>query len=236
MCTVSFISSQDSIIITSNRDEHVSRPKAIAPQNYSINNITITYPKDPKGSGTWFAYNEFGTVVVLLNGADEKHTPKEAYKKSRGLIVLDIIASKQPLIIWKNSNLDAIEPFTLVLFYENKLYQLRWNEIEKSDALLDATQHHIWSSATLYTSEIRNQRQQWFENFIKTTQQILPKDAIHFHTKTQSDNLENGLLIQRENGVQTKNITQLVISKKQLSMSHFDVTEYNQSSKISVTI
>lgn len=144
------------------------------------------------------------------------------------MIVLEIIASKQPLNIWDNINLENIEPFTLVVFHKNNLYQLRWNEIEKSTVLLDATQNHIWSSATLYTSEIRNQRQQWFENFIKTTQLIQPKDAIHFHTKTESDNLENGLLIQRENGVQTKNITQLVITKKQLTMSHFDLSGGNR--------
>ena len=236
MCTVSFIPSQDTIIITSNRDEHVDRLKAIAPKNYSINNISITYPKDPKGNGTWFAYNEFGSTVVLLNGADKKHIPKGTYKKSRGLIVLDIIASKQPLSTWENINLENIEPFTLVLFYENKLYQLRWNETIKSNLPLDATQHYIWSSATLYTSEIRNQRQQWFENFIKTTPHIQPQDAIHFHTKTQSENLENGLLIQRKNGVQTKSITQLVVTKHQQTMSHFDLGENNINSQVSITV
>lgn len=236
MCTVSFIPSQDAIIITSNRDEHMDRPKAMAPKNYNINNITITYPKDPKGNGTWFAYNEFGTAVVLLNGANKKHIPKGTYEKSRGLIVLDIIASKQPLNIWKNCNLQDIEPFTLVLYHDHKLYQLRWNDTEKSNVLLDSTQHHIWSSATLYTSETRNQRQQWFENFIKTTQEIQPQDAIYFHTKTQSHNLENGLLIQRKNGVQTKSITQLIITEEQLTMSHFDLSDYNINKPVSLTI
>ena len=59
----------------------------------------------------------------------------------------------------RNVDLEEIEPFTLVLFQEGNLYQLRWNEIEKSTLNLDVNQKHIWSSSTLYPKEIRKNRE-----------------------------------------------------------------------------
>jgi hypothetical protein len=94
-------------------------------------------------------------VAVLLNGAAEKHQLKPTYRKSRGLILLDIISADSPIEHWKTINLLDLEPFTIVLFQENKLYQLRWNEIEKETIDLDVSKNHIWSSSTLYPKEIR---------------------------------------------------------------------------------
>jgi len=155
MCTVSFVSSNGKTIITSNRDEKVIRPSAIEPKNYLINNKNIIFPKDAKAGGTWFAVDESGTILVLLNGANEKHIVKSSYRKSRGLIVLDIISNLSPKDFWHEINLDNIEPFTLVLFQDNELFQLRWNGIINECTTLDAKKNHIWSSVTLYSKEIR---------------------------------------------------------------------------------
>jgi uncharacterized protein with NRDE domain len=65
-------------------------------KNYTVNGKNVIYPKDPKAGGTWYVVDENGTVLVLLNGAEEKHTIKLSYRKSRGLIVLDIIGNVSP--------------------------------------------------------------------------------------------------------------------------------------------
>lgn len=96
MCTVSFVATNDKIIITSNRDEKTVRPSAIPPRNYTVNGKNIIFPKDPKVGGTWFVANADGAILVLLNGADEKHEMQLSYRKSRGLIVLDMISSFSP--------------------------------------------------------------------------------------------------------------------------------------------
>jgi uncharacterized protein with NRDE domain len=70
----------------------------------------VIYPKDPKAGGTWYVVDENGTVLVLLNGAEEKHTIKLSYRKSRGLIVLDIIGNVSPRDFWNTIDLDGIEP------------------------------------------------------------------------------------------------------------------------------
>ena len=67
MCTVSFVNSNQKIIITSNRDEQIVRP-SIEPKNYLINDKNIFFPKDTKAGGTWYAIDEEANILVLLNG------------------------------------------------------------------------------------------------------------------------------------------------------------------------
>jgi hypothetical protein len=49
---------------------------------------------------------------------------------------LELISSFSPLQEWKNIDLQNIEPFTLVLFENQKLYQLHWIQIKVIFGLL----------------------------------------------------------------------------------------------------
>ena len=236
MCTVSFVSTQEKKIITSNRDEKVIRPSAIEPKNYLINNKNIIFPKDEKAGGTWYAVTDNTTVLVLLNGADEKHELKPLYRKSRGLIVLDIISSISPIEEWNLIDLSEIEPFTLVLFQENKLYQLRWNEIEKITTNLDENKNHIWSSSTLYPKNVREQRSKWFYNFLDTKPEISPEEMLNFHQYTEQGNQENGLVINRNNSLKTLSITQTVIEKNKVVLSYLDLQKHKDFTNTFTTI
>lgn len=223
MCTVSFVNANGKIIITSNRDEKTLRPNAIEPQNYLVNNKKVIFPKDKKGGGTWFAVDEHSTILVLLNGAEEKHILKESYRKSRGLIVLDLISSISAVKEWESINLENIEPFTLVLFENSKLYQLRWNEIEKSTIELNTTQSHIWSSSTLYSKEIREKRANWFYTFLDTKPEVTEDELFNFHRYTEADNTEHGLVINRNDTLKTLSITQTVIEKNKVGIHYTDL-------------
>jgi hypothetical protein len=222
MCTVSFVSNNDSIIITSNRDEKVIRA-AIEPKNYLINSKKIFFPKDKKSGGTWFAIDENANVLVLLNGAHEKHVDTGNYSKSRGLIVLELIGSKSPIESWKTIDLNKIEPFTLVLFQEQLLYQLRWNGKEKETIKLDNKQNYIWSSSTLYSEEIREKRAAWFTAFLDTKPDVNENELFNFHQYTEADNSEHGLVINRNDILKTLSITQTVIKKNKVEMLHHDL-------------
>lgn len=222
MCTVSYAKLNDKIIITSNRDEQVDR-HAIEPQKYFVNHKNLIFPKDPNAGGTWFVADEFGNAMVLLNGAEEKHIQKESYQKSRGLIVLEIFGSHSAIDFWNEINLENVAPFTLVLFQDNKLYQLRWNEIQKHKLELDTNQFHIWSSATLYSKEIRSKRSQWFYDFIDNTKDISEYKMIDFHQNTESENADFGLIINRNELLKTLSITQFVRENQTSKMSYFDL-------------
>lgn len=223
MCTVSFVNANGKIIITSNRDEKTLRPNAIEPKEYSVNNKKIIFPKDKKAGGTWFAIDEHSTVLVLLNGADEKHTIKESYRKSRGLIVLELISSESAFEEWNKIDLENIEPFTLVLFENQKLYQLRWNEIQKSTIELDSNQSHIWSSSTLYLLEIREKRASWFYTFLDIRPEVNADELFNFHRYTEEENTEHGLVINRNDNLKTLSITQTVIENNKAEIHYNDL-------------
>ena len=232
MCTVSFVNANGKMIITSNRDEKIIRPNAIEPKNYLINNKKILFPKDKKAGGTWYAADEHSNVIVLLNGASEKHIVKDNYRKSRGLILLELIRSLSPIELWEEIDLNDIEPFTIVLFESQKLYQLRWNQIEKETVTLDTTKSYIWSSATLYSEEIRQKREEWFYTFLDTKPEVNEKELFNFHRYTEEDNNEHGLVINRKDILKTLSITQTIIEQNRLEMKYFDLLnehEYNNT-------
>jgi uncharacterized protein with NRDE domain len=236
MCTVSFVYTHDKVIITSNRDEQVIRPSAIPPKNHTLNGKNIIYPKDPKAGGTWFVVDENGTVLVLLNGAEEKHEVQLPYRKSRGLIVLEMISSVSPKMFWNEIDLHNIEPFTLVLFQDKQLFQLRWNGVEKSTAALEIDKNHVWSSSTLYPKAIREQRSDWFYSFLKENPELSAEKMLRFHQHTEADNKEHGLVINRNDVLKTLSITQTEIEKNKVIVKHLDLIEDKEYSKTFISI
>ena len=223
MCTVSFINNKKQIIITSNRDEATIRPSALPPKNYIKNGKNIIFPKDEKAGGTWFAVDTVGTILVLLNGGLEKHKVQLPYRKSRGLIVLDMISQESPKDFWKDLDLDNIEPFTLVLYQKKMLYELIWDGTAKRDRVLDAAKNHIWSSVTLYPEAIRKERIYWFDYFLTKKKKPAPIDMMKFHRYTEVENDENGLIINRNNELKTLSITQAVIEKNKGVIEYHDL-------------
>lgn len=230
MCTVSFYRDNSKVIITSNRDEHLNRPSAISPKKIFCGAKTLYYPKDPQAGGTWFAVSSHGFVFVLLNGGEVKHITNPPYRKSRGLVLLDIINSDNFLEGWNLINLSNIEPFTVIAFVNNQLFQISWNEIEKSLIQLDANKAYIWSSTTLYSKAVISLRKCWFYEFLNQNKKnICSNDFISFHTNTNKNDNQNGLVMNRNNLMLTKNITQCEITKDNFTLTHFDLISKEKS-------
>ncbi len=223
MCTVSYITRNNEVYITSNRDEQKDRNAVAKPQSIQLENRKITFPQDAKSGGTWFAYDNLNTVIVLLNGAKEKHQKQLGYRKSRGLIVLEIIENLDPLSYWKIIDLEGIEPFTLILLFKTNLFHLQWDGVEKHQLQLNEKENHIWSSSTLYTNEIQLERRKWFESFQKSAEILDSESILNFHSTTHSDDKMNGLVIDRFNEIVTINITQLVLSPGLATLKHLDL-------------
>lgn len=226
MCTVSFVHSHNKIILTSNRDEQIERP-SLEPKCYLVGNKNVYFPKDPKAGGTWFAVAENANAIVLLNGASEKHEWNPPYRRSRGLIVLDLVSADSPIAEWDAIDLDGIEPFTIVLYEQQKLYQLRWNGSEKEAKPLDETKNYIWSSTTLYPKNIRDNRAAWFEKFLDTKPDVNETEMFNFHRYTEEGNKESGLVIDR-NFLKTLSITQTVIEQNKVNFLHHDLLGQNE--------
>ncbi|MEA1786745.1 NRDE family protein [Arenibacter sp. GZD96] len=238
MCTVSFVASGNRYYLTSNRDEHRARPAALVPKEEWINNCKVVYPKDPKAGGTWFAVNENGDVAVLLNGAFQKHIVKGNYEKSRGLVLLDIISSPQPLSKLHEIDVSCIEPFTVILFGGGELVEFRWDGIQKHFKSLPLSKNHIWSSATLYSSEAMAHREDLFHLFQQKKQTIKGEDILEFHA-TNHEDYENGFVIDRSTGLKTFSVTQAIVGSDAIKLHHVDLlnaTKHSLSLRPKVTL
>lgn len=230
MCTVSFVGVKNAVIITSNRDENLQRQNAAAPDFHLLQDKKIIFPKDAKAGGTWFAAADNGVVAVLLNGAFVKHIANPPYRKSRGIILLEIIEADKPLTFFAALNLEHIEPFTVILYQPGLLHELRWDGNNKYDKLLSTSKNYIWSSSTLYTDDVIEKRKNLFDRFIHSTKNITA-DLVHdFHAYNNDDN-ENGFVINRQTGMKTFSITQAVVKPETILFLHTDLLQLQKFEK-----
>lgn len=231
MCTVTYIPSAQGCLITSSRDESMARPNAIMPGLYEHNGTKIIYPKDTKANGSWIAFTQTGNAAVLLNGAFEKHTPKPPYRKSRGLVFIDIISHPQPEFCFLGMNFDGIEPFTIILFVNGFLFEARWDGQQKHFVQLNEKENHIWSSATLYTSEIINKREKWFFDWVAKSKSHSPADVFSFHHFAGDGDTANSILMNRGNEMLTVSITGIDLCLDAGTMQHYDLKQNTHSLK-----
>ena len=152
MCTVTFLPyKEEGYILTSNRDEKLTRPSASMPEVHKKKKYQLVFAKDPIGGGTWIAVDDRGNSVCLLNGAFEPHESRYPYRHSRGLIVLDYFKYRDLEDFTENYNLDKIEPFTLVIVWGNRLFELKWDGEITYSSELPYDQPRIWSSVQSFT-------------------------------------------------------------------------------------
>ncbi len=225
MCTVSFVPVKDSYFITSNRDEKYSRKPAIPPAFYEFESGKLIFPKDGDAGGSWIALHENGNVGVLLNGAFEKHISRPPYRLSRGEIFLCIITSDNPVRRFDRLNLERIEPFTLVIIDKGDLYECRWDGNTKFCSQLRNYRHHIWSSATLYETEMVKKREQWFAAFLNKNPIPTQEDILYFHRFSGDGNKNYDLQMKRDGLYSTVSITSILLTADRGSMKYRDLRE-----------
>lgn len=231
MCTVSFVPVKDKFIITSNRDEKLTRKKAIIPVAHKEGGYYLIYPKDGDAGGTWIVMKENGDCAVLLNGAFLPHKANPPYRRSRGLILLDIISETRPSQFIVKINLEGIEPFTLVLLDRGSLYEFRWDGNERYCKQLSMHRPHIWSSATLYDGLVIKKREQWFAAFLNSNPHPTQQDVLNFHRFSGEGDKANALLMSRENIYSTVSITSLFLTTERGSMKYLDVLNGTETEK-----
>ena len=225
MCTVTFIPSSTGLIITANRDEKRGRSRATPPAHREAASGTLLCPGDPDGGGTWLAVHEDGHAVVFLNGGLVAHVPDPPYKRSRGLVLLDLVAEGSPLSAFEESLLDGIEPFTAVVWSGGSLHDCRWDGERKHVAELDAARPRIWSSVTLYDPSVVRRREQWFGGWLAGTPRPGIDDILAFHLTAGEGDACNDLRMDREGGVCTVSVTSMELRPQGASMRYLDLLE-----------
>lgn len=213
MCTITFFPlAKDKFVLTTNRDEQPER-QTLSPMEYIHNGSTLIYPKDLKAGGTWVAANTNGRVASLMNGGKVPHVRKESYRLSRGIVMIELLQTKNVISFLNQFSFSDIEPFTIILIEPQKqlnihykAYEITWDEETLHQRALP-WEPQIWSSTPLYTREIHQKRIEWFSEFINTNQDITPDDLWHFHHTAGNGDKTNDLIMDR-GFIHTKSITQ----------------------------
>jgi hypothetical protein len=222
MCTVTFIPSEHTVFLTSNRDEKHRRSPASAPAVYKAASGNILFPKDGDAGGTWIAVHENGNAIVFLNGSFVAHTPKPPYRKSRGLILTDLIDHPEPYNAFLDIDLHNIEPFTAIIWDDNRLFECRWDGSDKHISELDKSRPHIWSSVTLYDPGVISKRNRWFDEWISGTKRPSQEEILRFHQFTGDGDAHNDLKMNRGQ-VFTVSVTSLSLSRDHALMRYLDL-------------
>lgn len=228
MCSLSFIPLSDKeFILTTNRDEDPRRV-AFSPKKYLHNGVELVYPKDSKANGSWMICNCIDTSLCLLNGAFERHQRQTNYRHSRGLMLLDFFNYANLDDFIGKYNFKGIEAFTLIIV-ENKsqvrLTELVWDEEELFVKELQSHDAYFWSSTTLYTKNMKIERERWFREWFDKETQIDQKSILKFHKMGGAGNMEYGLCMNRKNRVRTVSISQIEGSRNGHEMKYFDLLE-----------
>jgi hypothetical protein len=220
MCTLTYLPTEEGFVLTSSRDERPERA-CLPPQKQMFGGKTYLYPIDTLSGGSWLGTSSHRTVC-LLNGAFEAHQKANNYRLSRGLIMLNTLRSG----MINEFDLFDIEPFTLIMLMHKdivELHQWVWDAQKLHYALLKNTQAHIWSSATLYSTETQELRRNWFKNIRWPNTQNNADMAWHFHLSEQSNNTAHNLLMKRADGIQTISISQIKLHHQEIRLKYHDL-------------
>jgi hypothetical protein len=211
----------------------VTRGRASNPEHFSGKGYQLLFPKDPDAGGSWIALKDNGDAVVLLNGAFIKHMRQPTYRRSRGLVLLDVIAAPDPAGRFHEMDLEGIAPFTMILFVREKLWEYRWDGFQQHRLQLDTSKAYIWSSVTLYDELEAQERKQWFGDWLDQKRgQINSEEILRFHQHAGKGDVRNNLVMNRENMISTVSVTSIWIAADQLQMRYRDLQTGNEVEKI----
>ena len=230
MCVLTYLptfigTSPNGFIFTSNRDESVVRESAIPPRKYKIGGRYIFFPKDPISGGTWIGGCDSFTLC-LLNGGFEKHISASPYRHSRGKVILDFYKYVDVEKFLKSYNFDNIEPFTLVIISRDNsltINEIRWTGRRVFHKTLKANKPNIWSSVTLYTPEIIQERERWFDDFLQENPNYSAEDILKFHHFGGKGDARNAIKMNRENKLKTLSITQFRVDDENFIVQYQDL-------------
>jgi len=117
MCTVSWLPGTDGYLLCFNRDERFTRAPALPPGLLVHDGVRVLAPRDGDAGGTWFAVNEFGLGLGLLNRYRVPGYQPPVEPRSRGLLVLDLVSARgqvEAVTRLDPKILARTQPFTLI--------------------------------------------------------------------------------------------------------------------------
>lgn len=224
MCTVTFLPlNKTDFILTSSRDIPFSREMASYPKEYLEDGVKLSYPKDGKAGGSWIGTSSKNRLICLLNGGYVFHTSLKHYKKSRGLIVKELLKTDDIRKGLNAIDLNDVEQFTLIIVDWNetiKLLEFVWDGEEKHLKVKEQ-KPQIWSSSTLYDDGVKQLRWDWFKEW-QIENELTQENILEFHHKAGVGDPNIDVMMDRKKGG-TVSITSFYKEENSLGMIYEDV-------------
>ena len=212
MCIISFYKQNDKIILTHNRDEKISRTASLEVEERKWNDKTFFSPVDKAKNGTWIFYSEQYIACILNGGREKPKGFKTKYKKSRGIILLNLMKYDSVQDYLKSESFEDIAPFTIFVFerVSKKTFLLFWDEKKLEIKDLTDNEFVFRASSTLYSLERMHDLENIFHKFNKPSS----KAILDIH---QSIVMKDGDV---EKGKATTSITQIIADSSSVSMKY----------------
>ncbi|MFT4684059.1 MAG: hypothetical protein ACI8RP_000552 [Urechidicola sp.] len=225
MCTVSYLPLENNgFILTSNRDVPYTRKKANEPKVYEEEGVELNYPKDGEAGGTWIGTSSKNRLICLLNGGFYYHTSRSIYKKSRGLIVNELLKVDDIKKGIQEIDLNGVEQFTLTIVDWNNeldLFEFVWDGVKKHLKKMKQ-EPQIWSSATLYDREVKKLRKDWFVDW-QNNNEMTQETILNFHKTAGIGDPAIDIKMDRKEGG-TVSITSVLKEGEAVSMNYESIT------------
>ncbi len=218
MCTVTYLPiSRGQFVLTHNRDVE---PTRFAQQIVlrSERKPQIIFPQDPWAGGTWIAASEHGRCFSIMNGAFKPHMRLQKYRMSRGQLSLKIFNYLQVEDFFEEVDLVEIEPFTMIVMDNNKIFEFRWDGERRFLQSKNPDVPHIWAAAPLYDNYWQDRRRKWYEEWLARYPNPGPQEMMTFHKSAGDGDPAYDMVMQRPPYVATVSITQIGCSEDQISI------------------
>jgi hypothetical protein len=151
MCTLTFVPTADGYVVGMNRDEKLTRARAIPPMRLDLPRATALFPREGSG-GTWIGCNNHGNLLALLNWNDVTPPFGGAAVRSRGVLIPELIGGDDladTQARFARLDLKEVAPFRLVgaFFKESLIMEWRWDGLRRQELNFAWRKRHWFSSS-----------------------------------------------------------------------------------------
>ena len=133
---------------------------------------------------------------------------------------------------YQEHDFSAYEPFTLIVYEQQRLYQIVHNPSETFITEMDAREHQIWSSTKLYNSNTRAERSSNFRHWLATKPVLSAQALRDFHLRGSNQMNFQGFKLKIDNLIETVSLTQVSCQAEGSQMHYANLLANTQSKKV----
>jgi len=220
MCTVSWFLTDSGYELFFNRDERISRAKALPPQKKRVETCNTLSPIDKEAGGSWISVNELGLSVCLLNLYTQSSLPEGSSSfTSRGVIIQKLMSCYDlQSVSNKVSQFDLSQFRTfrvLAIDAQGNNIMFIWDGIKLA---VEMGTQSPKSSSSLEGDKVRETRKAIYRD--KDLDSCTDRQQFLSFHRGHEPNKEYGVCVHREN-TQTVSLSHIVVNSLRSEFNYF---------------